>query len=93
MSLSTVDSTTDDVAIGMTRRFGRGKRTKALYLSPPLSGAIRKIARTEKRSESAVVRELLRFELRRRGMLPSGQRGAEAAIEAREAADNVTAST
>jgi hypothetical protein len=51
-------------------------------LSPPLAGAISKIARTEGRSESSVLRELIRFELRRRDELPSGQRGAEAAIEA-----------
>jgi hypothetical protein len=57
---------------------GQGKRVVAAYLSPPIAGAIKKIARTERRSESSVLRELIRFELRRRGLLPSKQWGMDA---------------
>jgi hypothetical protein len=62
----------------------QGKRVVAAYLSPPLAGAIKKLAAKEKASTSHVLRDLIRCELRRRGLLPSGQWGAQAAIAARE---------
>jgi hypothetical protein len=80
-----------EAVVDATERRSRqgGKRIVSAMLSPPLSGAVAKIARNERRSESSVLRELIRFELRRRGELPSGQRGAEAAIEASNMAAHV----
>jgi hypothetical protein len=69
-----------------------GKRIVAALLSEPLSKAIRTIANAEHRSESHVLRELLRFELRRRGLLPNKQWGSQDAIEARAAIDPAPAS-
>lgn len=51
------------------RRNG-GKRVVSAMLSPPLSGAIRRLAVQSGRTESHIVRRLLRSELRRLGLLP-----------------------
>jgi hypothetical protein len=73
------------------RRNGQGKRVVSAMLSPPLSGAVARIARNEKRSESSVLRELIRFELRRRGELPSKQWGAANAIAEQNVTGHVAA--
>ena len=74
ISLSTEDEV-PEVVIAMVRRCGRGRRTKACYLSGRLNGAIRRLAAKEKRSESNLVRELLRHALRERGLLPTNAWG------------------
>jgi hypothetical protein len=53
------------------RRSGSGKKITAAYLSPPLANAVRKLAKDTGGSTSHVVRDLLRCELRRRGLLPN----------------------
>jgi Arc/MetJ-type ribon-helix-helix transcriptional regulator len=71
----------------LERRNGQGKRITATYLSPPLAGAVRKLAAEKKCSQSHVVRDLLRTALRDRGLLPSGQWGAADVIAERNHQD------
>jgi hypothetical protein len=70
VSLSTEDEI-PEVVIAMVRRCGRGTRTKACYLSGRLSGEIRRLAAKQNRSEANLVRDILRNELRRLGLLPN----------------------
>lgn len=55
----------------LERRNGQGKKIVAAYLSPPLANAVKKLSKDTGSSTSHVVRDLLRCELRRRGMLPN----------------------
>lgn len=66
----------------LERRNGQGKRITACYLSPPLAGAVRKLAREQNSSQSHVVRELLRHALRERGLLTSKAWGAADHLDA-----------
>jgi hypothetical protein len=60
---------------------GAGKAVAA-YLSPPLATAIARLARDTQRSTSHVVRDLLRTELRNRGILPNPYHSEPAPAEA-----------
>jgi hypothetical protein len=55
--------------IDKIERGTRGKATAA-WLSPPIASAIQSLAQELGRSQSWIVRDLLRTELRRRGVLP-----------------------
>jgi hypothetical protein len=60
----------DDTAIvDVAERNGYGGKAVAAYLSKPLSSAIERLAEREKRSVSWTMRDLIRCELRRRGIL------------------------
>jgi hypothetical protein len=59
----------------LERRNGQGKKITAAYLSPPLAGAVQKLAAEMGTSQSHVIRDLLRNELRRRGLLPNKSYG------------------
>jgi len=48
-----------------------GRTSVAVYLSKALATAVRKLATAQDRSASWIVRDLLRTELRRRGILPT----------------------
>jgi hypothetical protein len=48
----------------------RGARPVGCHLSPPLASAIRRLALEHDRSQGWIMRDLLRTELRRRGILP-----------------------
>jgi Arc/MetJ-type ribon-helix-helix transcriptional regulator len=75
----------------LERRNGQGKKITAAYLSPPLAGAVQKLAAETGSSQSHVIRDLLRCELRRRGLLPTKQWGSADAIAERnhhDVADN-----
>jgi hypothetical protein len=63
------------------RSSGAGKGVAA-YLSPPLSRAIAQLAQDQDRSRSWIMRDLIRCELRRRGLLPSDDATAPAAVDA-----------
>jgi hypothetical protein len=60
-----------EALIDRAERNAKGSKATAAYLSPPLSHAIAEIAREQNRSASWVMRDLLRCELRRRGILPT----------------------
>jgi hypothetical protein len=60
----------DDSVDTFERSSGAGKGVAA-YLSPPLSKAIAQLAHDQDRSRSWIMRDLLRTELRRRGLLPT----------------------
>jgi hypothetical protein len=57
-----------------------GKTTVAAYLSGPLAKAIKELAVKTGRSQSHVVRDLLRCEARRRGLLPASAPTASEAL-------------
>lgn len=82
-----------EVSIDKIERSARGNRVVAAYLSGPLASAIKDLSIAESRSQSHVLRDLLRCELRRRGLLPNKQWGAADAIaeQHHDVADNVTA--
>jgi hypothetical protein len=56
------------------RQNHRAARTGA-YLSGPLASAIQRISLESGNSQSSVMRDLIRCELRRRGLLPNGSHG------------------
>ncbi len=49
----------------------QGKRVIGALLSPPLASAIARLTAETRSSQSHILRDLLRSELRRRGLLPS----------------------
>ena len=59
-----------DAALDKVER-GKGGRGVAAYLSPPIANAISQMAHENSRSASWIIRDLLRSELRRRGVLPT----------------------
>ena len=61
-----------EIENGMVDKIERGASSKsvACYLSPPIATAIQRLALDQRRSQSWIVRDLLRTELRRRGVLP-----------------------
>jgi hypothetical protein len=60
-----------EAAVDVAERNGHGGKAVACYLSGPISGAVRRLADEAQRSQSWTVRDLLRCELRRRGLLSS----------------------
>jgi hypothetical protein len=60
-----------DAVVDKVERGSRGARAVAAYLSPPLATAIARLSRDTQRSTSWVLRDLIRCELRRRGILPT----------------------
>jgi predicted transcriptional regulator len=69
--LDRVPATLNDAAVVDVAERGKGATTAAAYLSGPLASAVRKLALEQDRSQSWTVRDLLRVELRRRGLLPT----------------------
>jgi hypothetical protein len=63
-----------DAVVDSIERGSKGSKAVAAYLSAPLSSAIERIAQQENRSASWVMRDLIRTELRNRGLLPPDQR-------------------
>jgi hypothetical protein len=63
--------TMPDAEVVREERNMDGKTTVAAYLSGKLASAIKQIARETGRSQSHVMRDLIRTELRNRGLLPS----------------------
>jgi hypothetical protein len=59
----------------------KGNVQSAAYLSGPLAKAIKRLAVEQDRSQSWTLRDLLRCELRRRGLLPTPA-GAPATVDA-----------
>jgi hypothetical protein len=59
-----------EAVVDVAERGSRGSKSVAAYLSRPLSGAIRRLADEQQRSASWVMRDLIRTELRNRGILP-----------------------
>jgi hypothetical protein len=68
------------VSLDRIERNAAGATVMAAYLSGPLAAAVKNLAADEQRSQSAVLRDLLRCELRRRGLLPNGAYGATPAL-------------
>jgi predicted transcriptional regulator len=60
-----------EAVVDVVERGSHGSRAVALYLSKPIAGAVRQLAQQQQRSESWIVRDLLRAELTRRGVLPT----------------------
>jgi hypothetical protein len=60
-----------DAVVDRVERGAKGSKATAAYLSPPLSSAISRLAREQSRSASWVMRDPIRSELRRRGILPT----------------------
>ena len=77
-----------EVSVDKIERNARGTKVVAAYLSGPLASAIKSLSIAESRSQSHVLRDLLRCQLRRRGLLKNQQWGSQAAIDAREASSN-----
>jgi hypothetical protein len=61
----------NDTAIVDQAERGTGGKATAAYLSPPLASAIQHLAAEQRRSASWVMRDLIRSELRHRGVLPT----------------------
>jgi hypothetical protein len=61
----------EEAHVDRVERGAGGSKATACYLSGPISGAVNRLARDEQRSASWIVRDLLRTELRRRGILPT----------------------
>jgi hypothetical protein len=61
-----------EIENGMVDKIERGASSKsvACYLSPPIATAVQRLASEQSRSQSWIVRDLLRTELRNRGLLP-----------------------
>jgi hypothetical protein len=59
----------NDTAIVDRAERGAGGKATAAYLSPPLASAIHALAADQQRSASWIMRDLLRSELRNRGLL------------------------
>jgi hypothetical protein len=68
------------VSLDTIERNAAGATVMAAYLSGPLATAVKNLAADEGRTQSAVLRDLLRCELRRRGLLPNGAYGAAPAL-------------
>jgi hypothetical protein len=64
-----------DAIVDTVERGAAGSKAVAAYLSPPLSKAINALAQENGRSASWVMRDLIRSELRNRGMLPPDSSG------------------
>jgi Ribbon-helix-helix protein, copG family len=62
---------TPDAVVDVVERGSSGSKNVAAYLSPPLAKGIQKLAAEHQRSASWVMRDLIRSELRRRGVLPT----------------------
>jgi hypothetical protein len=60
-----------EISTDKIERSARGNKVAAVYLSGPLASAIKNLSVAESRSQSHVLRDLLRCELRRRGLLPN----------------------
>jgi hypothetical protein len=63
-----------DIETGTVDKIERGHSSgvaAACWLSGPIFAAVQRLAREDSRSQSWVVRDLLRCELRRRGVLPT----------------------
>jgi hypothetical protein len=58
-----------EAVVDRAERGSHGSTATALYLSQPLAGAIKRLASEQDRSASWICRDLLRSELRRRGVL------------------------
>jgi hypothetical protein len=58
-----------DAIVDKVERSGRGNTAAAAYLSGPIASAVRQLSQQQQRSQSWTVRDLLRAELRRRGLL------------------------
>jgi hypothetical protein len=67
-----------EAVVDKVERGGKAGRAVGAYLSPPLASAIAALARDTERSQSWIVRDLLRTELRRRGLLPAVDDGSVA---------------
>jgi ADP-ribose pyrophosphatase YjhB (NUDIX family) len=61
----------DDTAVVDKMERGSRGRATAVYLSQPLAGAAQRLAADEQRSQSWIVRSLIRQSLQRRGLLPT----------------------
>jgi hypothetical protein len=70
-----------DAVIDRVERSKRGNTAAAAYLSGPIAVAVRRLALEQARSQSWTVRDLLRVELRRRGLLPTPSDNVDAALE------------
>jgi predicted transcriptional regulator len=57
--------------VDRVERGSQGSKSVAAYLSPPLSGAIQRLAHEQNRSASWIMRSLIRDALRQRGLLPT----------------------
>jgi hypothetical protein len=79
--LDPVPATANDTAVIDAAERGSGATTAAAYLSGPIAKAVRKLALEQQRSQSWTVRDLLRVELRRRGLLPTPENGVDVALE------------
>ena len=62
-----------EAAVDVAERNGSGGRAVAAYLSGPIAAAVRQLAHEAQRSQSWTVRDLLRCELRNRGILPPSE--------------------
>ena len=76
----------EEAVIDKVERGHRGNAV-AVYLSRPIAAAVRQLARDEERSQSWIVRRLLRDELRRRGALPPVRESANTVADAEQHAD------
>jgi hypothetical protein len=68
--LGTVPAEMPEGIVDRVERGGKGAKSVAAYLSPPLAKAITQLAAEERRSSSWVMRLLIREGLRARGLLP-----------------------
>jgi len=70
-SLEAPTTIADDCFVADKGQRNRNGKICAAYLSRPIAAAVRELAAAEGRSQSHIVRGLLRTELRRRGLLPA----------------------